>query len=335
MPDARITPSCYAAFLIRRPGARLRRGGWLRYHRSGFDPGRIPGLSLQPGRPGHLPALVPANADLFFLPSRARRLPGEYSRWGCRASRLRRGHQRAAKREQILTLLERVNIEFAAPEFLTFGADKRPLTPIEQIFQGALIAHRIPHQAQVKLGRFTVDFLVESENGAKVIVECDGKGYHHPPKDQARDKILSSQGHPILRFTGSDIFHDIEGCIVHLKKSLGRKRAPAYALDSELDESQQRAVRCVNGPIRVLAPAGSGKTKTLINRVLHLLNQGIPAAKILALAFNKKARDEMQERLERKNVSAIEVRTFHSLGYEIVRDGTGLGLQRIAPPDHP
>jgi DNA helicase II / ATP-dependent DNA helicase PcrA len=225
--------------------------------------------------------------------------------------------------EQILTLLERVNIEFAAPEFLTFGADKRPLTPIEQIFQGALIAHRIPHQAQVKLGRFTVDFLVESENGAKVIVECDGKGYHHPPKDQVRDKILSSQGHPILRFTGSDIFHDIEGCIVHLKKSLGRKRAPAYTLDSELDESQQRAVRCVNGPIRVLAPAGSGKTKTLINRVLHLLNQGIPAAKILALAFNKKARDEMQERLERKNVSAIEVRTFHSLGYEIVREGLG------------
>jgi DNA helicase II / ATP-dependent DNA helicase PcrA len=73
----------------------------------------------------------------------------------------------------------------------------------------------------------------------------------------------------------------------------------------------------------VLAPAGSGKTKTLINRVLHLLNQGIPAAKILALAFNKKARDEMQERLERKNARGIEVRTFHSLGYEIVREGLG------------
>lgn len=225
--------------------------------------------------------------------------------------------------EQILALLERVNIEFAVPEFLAFGADKRPLTPIEQIFQGALIAHRIPHQAQVKLGRFTVDFLVESGNGGKVIVECDGKGYHHPPKDQARDKILSAQGHPILRFTGSDIFHDIEGCIARLKKSLGRKRPSAYMLDSELDESQQRAVQCVNGPIRVLAPAGSGKTKTLINRILYLLNQGIPAAKILALAFNKKARDEMQERLERKNVSGIEVRTFHSLGYEIVREGLG------------
>ncbi len=225
--------------------------------------------------------------------------------------------------EQILTLLERVNIEFAGPEFLAFGPDKRPLTPIEQIFQSALIAHRIPHQAQVRLGRFTVDFLIESENGGMVIVECDGKGYHHPAKDQARDKILSAQGHPILRFTGSDIFHDVEGCIAHLKKSLGHKRPPNYALDSELDESQQRAVRCVNGPIRVLAPAGSGKTKTLINRVLHLLNQGIPAAKILVLAFNKKARDEMQERLERKNVTGIEARTFHSLGYEIVREGLG------------
>lgn len=230
--------------------------------------------------------------------------------------------------EQILTLLKRVNIEFAGPEFLDFGPEKHPLTPIEQIFRGALEAHRIPHQAQVKLGRFSVDFLVESENGAKVIVECDGKGYHHPGKDQARDKILAAQDHPILRFTGSDIFHDAEGCIARLKKSLGRERPPAYALDSELDESQQRAVRCVNGPIRVLAPAGSGKTKTLINRVLHLLNQGIPATKILALAFNKKARDEMQERLERKNVTGIEARTFHSLGYEIVREGLGWAFNK-------
>jgi DNA helicase-2/ATP-dependent DNA helicase PcrA len=82
-------------------------------------------------------------------------------------------------------------------------------------------------------------------------------------------------------------------------------------------------VQSVAGPIRVLAPAGSGKTKTLINRILNLLNQGIPAEKILALAFNKKARDEMQDRLERKGIHGIEIRTFHSLGYEIVRESLG------------
>ncbi len=71
-------------------------------------------------------------------------------------------------------------------------------------------------------------------------------------------------------------------------------------MDNDLDPSQQAAVTSLNGPIRVLAPAVSGKTKTLVNRILHMLNQGIPAEKILALAFNKKAKDEMQERLNRQ-----------------------------------
>ena len=87
--------------------------------------------------------------------------------------------------------------------------------------------------------------------------------------------------------------------------------------------SQREAVASVSGPIRVLAPAGSGKTKTLVNRILHLLNQGIAAERILALAFNKKARDEMQDRLERRGAEGVEVRTFHSFGYEIVREGSG------------
>jgi DNA helicase-2/ATP-dependent DNA helicase PcrA len=96
---------------------------------------------------------------------------------------------------------------------------------------------------------------------------------------------------------------------------------PAYELEKNLAPVQQQAVANVRGPIRVLAPAGSGKTKTLVNRILHLLNQGIPAEKILALAFNKKARDEMQARLDLRGVRAVEIRTFHSLGYEIVRQG--------------
>ena len=52
-------------------------------------------------------------------------------------------------------------------------------------------------------------------------------------------------------------------------------------------------------------------------------NQVIAPERILALAFNKKARDEMQDRLERRGVRGVEVRTFHSFGYEIVREGVG------------
>ena len=104
---------------------------------------------------------------------------------------------------------------------------------------------------------------------------------------------------------------------------LGHKSTTVYPLADDLDPSQLAAVNSITGPIRVLAPAGSGKTKTLVNRILNLLNKDVSGEKILALAFNKKARDEMQERLERKGIRDIEVRTFHSLGYEIVRESMG------------
>lgn len=78
----------------------------------------------------------------------------------------------------------------------------------------------------------------------------------------------------------------------------------------------------------MLAPAGSGKTKTLINRIVNLINNGIDPNKILSLAFNKKAKVEMEQRLNDKQVTTsnklsedgVKVRTFHSFGYEIIRD---------------
>ena len=67
-------------------------------------------------------------------------------------------------------------------------------------------------------------------------------------------------------------------------------------------------------------PAGSGKTKTLTNRIIHLLNQGVPADQILALAFNRKAALEMSQRLKARGVKKVEIRTFHALGYQILRE---------------
>ena len=121
------------------------------------------------------------------------------------------------------------------------------------------------------------------------------------------------------QFSGVEIISDAEVSA----EPFNDKKSSHYPLDKDLDASQMAAVNSLTGPIRVLAPAGSGKTKTLINRILNLLNHGISPDKILALAFNKKARDEMQERLERKGIHGIEVRTFHSLGYEIVRKSLG------------
>jgi DNA helicase II / ATP-dependent DNA helicase PcrA len=224
--------------------------------------------------------------------------------------------------EQIFTLLERVNYQFSSPDFLGMSQRKTILTPIEEAMANALSTHNLSFQPQVRIGRHTVDFLV-SHKEKRVIVECDGKAYHDPAKDRERDKVLASEGYPICHFSGAEIFTDANTCIELVKKKLSYEVLASYPIDEDLDPSQMAAVQSVAGPIRVLAPAGSGKTKTLINRILNLLNQGIPPEKILALAFNKKARDEMQERLERKGIQSIEVRTFHSLGYEIVRESLG------------
>lgn len=226
--------------------------------------------------------------------------------------------------EQIFTLLERINLQFSNPGFLHLSAHKTVYTPIEEIMLRTLTVNKLSYRPQARIGRHTVDFLVTLEEGNRqVIVECDGKAYHDPLKDRERDKALALAGYPICHFSGAEIVADAEACVEVIKKTAGRRTSPAYTLDTDLDPSQMEAVRSVSGPIRVLAPAGSGKTKTLINRILNLLNQGIPPEKILALAFNKKARDEMQERLERKGIHGIQVRTFHSLGYEIVRENLG------------
>jgi DNA helicase II / ATP-dependent DNA helicase PcrA len=224
--------------------------------------------------------------------------------------------------EQAFTLLERSNYQFSSPEFLHLAEHKTIFTPIEEQLLAALEAHKISFQAQVRFGRYTVDFLVGAENN-RVIVECDGRAFHSADKDSERDKVLALEGYPICRFSGSELYGDVEKCIETIQQTLNYKTSPSYALDKDLDASQQAAVTCADGPTRVLAPAGSGKTKTLVNRILYLLNQGIPAEKILALAFNKKARDEMQERLDRRGVHGLEVRTFHSLGYQIVREELG------------
>ena len=107
-------------------------------------------------------------------------------------------------------------------------------------------------------------------------------------------------------------------------------REHPYELEP-LNPEQMLAVRSTKGVVWVSAPAGSGKTKTLINRVLSLLNQGVPANRILVLAYNTKAALELTERLRLKMADGSElgdvvIRTFHSFGNEILLRYTNLVL---------
>lgn len=224
--------------------------------------------------------------------------------------------------EQMMNLLETVNYQFTSPEFLTLNADKTVLTPIELILKNALEQASLGYESQPRIGRHYIDFLVTHET-RKTIVECDGRAYHTIEHDNERDKILRKEGYRILRFSGFEIYSSPQTCIEAIKSDGAANPIHKFEIDADLDESQKKAKSFITGPIRVLAPAGSGKTKTLINRIVNLINNGIPAERILALAFNKKASEEMKLRLANKQITDVEVRTFHSLGYEIVREKLG------------
>jgi DNA helicase II / ATP-dependent DNA helicase PcrA len=90
-----------------------------------------------------------------------------------------------------------------------------------------------------------------------------------------------------------------------------------------LNEPQRVAVEHKDGPLMIVAGAGSGKTKVLTTRIAHLMQQGVDAFNILALTFTNKAAAEMKERVEKilGNTEArnLYIGTFHSVFARILR----------------
>ena len=100
----------------------------------------------------------------------------------------------------------------------------------------------------------------------------------------------------------------------------------------ELNPMQRQAAQTTEGPLLIIAGAGSGKTRTMTYRIAYLLSKGVPAASIMALTFTNKAAKEMLSRVDKlTGGSAADawIGTFHSICVRILRrDIEKIGYQR-------
>ena len=96
---------------------------------------------------------------------------------------------------------------------------------------------------------------------------------------------------------------------------------------SGFNDRQKEAILQNEGPLLILAGAGSGKTRVLTTKVAKLIDDGVDVSEILAITFTNKASKEMKERITKlvgRDAYYIQISTFHSFGLKILKENYNL-----------
>ena len=119
---------------------------------------------------------------------------------------------------------------------------------------------------------------------------------------------------------------------LHLPKHLEVRPPQPTAHGPALNAAQAEAAAHGDSPLLIVAGAGTGKTRTLIHRVAHLISRGVPAGRILLLTFTRRAAQEMLDRCQRLVGSVsqqVQGGTFHGVAHRLLRRfGPAAGLPR-------
>src|SRR5256714_1002039 len=117
-----------------------------------------------------------------------------------------------------------------------------------------------------------------------------------------------------------------------LRPATAARRAPKIDYERELNEAQYQAVTAIEGPLLIVAGAGTGKTRTLVYRVARLIETGIRPESVLLLTFTRRAASSMLARaagLADERCQRVSGGTFHSLAHAILRRHAELaGVER-------
>jgi len=135
-------------------------------------------------------------------------------------------------------------------------------------------------------------------------------------------------GGPLHLWDEGDVAFDGAAVIPRLAITRGRlDPVAAHGPHAELAPDQLRAVADPSTRARIIAPAGSGKTRVLTERARHVLASGVPAESLLLVAFNKRAQEEMRERTA--DHPALQIQTLNALALSILNGTNGFASRDV------